>query len=214
MEFSKHGARKISYGVILDYILTYSLSYAHENLNSPYPRCGGSITGFVRDSSVNPVQEGDLVLINFANAGKWRLSWLHKITRSPDGFDVYRCESLIDGELCDWSNVSIAFFHRRTVNDYPQWKWSDAQHEFSNRWFEAARKQDEYMWRPCLPEFNEDGLVTIGVRMRHGMDDTPRPKITLTKWEAMTTRMLQNRYKALENAAESEWKARGKNPLP
>jgi hypothetical protein len=203
-QFSEFGARQRSYKLVLDYLLQFGMTKLVENEDSEYPRTTGGLVGFSLGSfSKSAVKPGDLVLLTSAHADKWRLSWL--VEMLPN--EIYRCESLIDGELADWSNVGISYFHRPTVEQHPNWKWTDAQHEFSDRWFEAARKCDEYMWRPCLPDFQEDGSVVVGVRMRHGMGDSPRPTITLHRWKALTERMLINRFRALEKTAEEQWKA-------
>lgn len=183
-----------AHAAILDYILQFCISSTYGDSDRSY----GGITAFVSRSlgEDSGARVGDLVLIKSANAGKWRLSWLRAIQPLGGGDTEWLCASLADGELCRWSNVDIAYFPRKKLEEHPEWKWSDDQHEFNEKWFKACRRQDPYMYRPCQPEFNEDGSATILTRSRFDFDGH-NARVRIEKWRKATLKALENHYLAM-----------------
>lgn len=92
----------------------------------------------------------------------------------------YLLESIEDGALCWWGNVSVNPYNQETVNKFPQWRWTDEQFAFSERWQRACKRRDAYMVLPMLPVFHDDGSVTLGCRLRYeglpGREWRPQPK--------------------------------------
>jgi hypothetical protein len=177
---------------ILDYILQFAISRINGDSTTEYPRTSGSSTGFVTTGYGGAAaQIGDLVLLTSANAGKWRLSWLDAVDSANE---VYTCRSIEDQELCDWSNVGLSYFHRKTLDQHQEWKWSDQQFEFNDKWRKACFKwNDAYRYLPCQPEFSPHGTVTIGVRQRHGIT-THVAKRDITNWQKVTLTFLSQQY--------------------
>lgn len=199
-----------AYSSMLDYILQFGLSYITQGEDTEFPRTRGSSVGFVNTGfSDNQPKVGDLIVLTSANALQWRLSWLDGITQAPSGDCIYLCRSIKDQSLCDWSNVGVSYLHRMTLNQHPEWKWSDDQWAFNDKWMRAANKEcDAYIWRPLWAQFWEDDSVTIGVRQRHGMENSPRPIVTIQSWKKITLKKLIEHYRALEKQAETQWKER------
>ena len=145
---------------ILSYITSFCLSRNYGT---------GANVGGLSENHFLPLEVpkvGDLVSLQSAPVSEWYLSWyLEEIPRN-DSFDtIHVLESVDTGELCNWSNVSFSVLNRSVVANHPEWRWSDKQYEFKDRWFNACyRKRNAYIDRPCKPEFREDGSVTLSTR--------------------------------------------------
>lgn len=178
---------------ILHYVLSFTTSriFGAADAQAEYPRTSGGLTGFVSAGRDTPVEIGDLVLLQSAPASKWRLGWLREM-RPLHSDTQYLIESLDDGELCWWRNVSIAFLQRRCVLD--RWQWTDRQFAFADRWNRVCYKErDAYIVRPVPPVFGEEFAVTLGTRTSHGFDDI-RPSRTFTDWRKVTKAMMAQCY--------------------
>lgn len=146
---------------------------------------------------------GDLVALQSAPPGKWYLGWLIE-TKRPEGYacDVHTIESIEDGAFCDWSNVGLLYYDRKMVKDHPEWRWTDAQHEFKDRWWRACYKtRDAYIHLPIHPAFDGDS-VELGVRVRFSFSSTVIRK-TFPNWRKTTIKMMLEFY----DAASAELKA-------
>ena len=138
------------------------------------------------------VKPGDLVAISGASPSKWYLSWVVEIDPN-DGWPNYLLESIEDGELGWWSNVSINYYDRSKVNDC--WRWTDRQFALQERWWRVAfKKNDAYIVLPVWPVFDENGGVTLDVRIRHGLSDFHNKK-TYPDWRKVTIAMMDAYYK-------------------
>jgi len=103
---------------------------------------------------------GDLVSLQSAPPSKWYVSWLIETRCVHDR--EYLLESIDDGSLCWWSNVSLNHYNRERVGNNPTWRWEDRQFDFWKRWRKAA-STDSWLLRPSLPEFS-GFKVTLSVR--------------------------------------------------
>lgn len=141
------------------------------------------------------MKPGDLVAMNAAPPSKWYLSWLHEVNPN-NGWPKYLLESIEDGELCWWENVGLSFYNRENIR--PSWKWTDAQFGLNDRWMRMCR---EFMVRPLPAVFNEDGSVTLNVRIRYSLDDYHNPT-TFPDWKKLTMKKMASYYKDSVNEYE------------
>lgn len=155
---------------------------------------GSSTTNFREGGQV-----GDLVAIQCASPSKWYLSWVYSIQR-PEGWgcDQYTLESIEDGELCNWTNIGLIHLNREEFLSHPEWKWSDEQHEFKDKWFKAAYKRcDAYLHLPLHPVFDGGSCsVDLGLRARFGLCD-PSRSIKVDNFKKATLKSLVAIYQAL-----------------
>lgn len=172
---------------ILYHISQFALACKHGD-----SQCGAS-SDWHFNYTTTPIP-GDLVALRSAALNKWHLSWLVERTW-PEGnsCETYLLESIEDGELCNWSNVSLLAFNRQTRMDHLEWRWTDEQYAFNDRWRRACyKKRDAYIYLPTQAEF--DGTsVTIGVRVRFGMTDA-RPIQTFPNWKRVTVKQMLEFY--------------------
>lgn len=152
-----------------------------------------SVNKWVSSYSDNDIRIGDLVAMNCVANTKYYLSWLREIDHN-DGWTKYLLESVEDGSMGWWSNVGISYYDRDIVANRPQWKWSDDQFIFSDRWNRVCRKNDAYIVLPRMAVFSEGGEVTLDVRIRFGLNDYHNP-VTFDNWKKVTMKMMDEYYK-------------------
>lgn len=146
---------------------------------------------WIADSSRKDALPGDLVSLVSAPPSKWYLSWLHKIEQN-EGWPRYLLESIDDESLCWWTNVGINIYNRERVQE--EWRWDDKQFAFADRWYRVARKNKEIMVIPMRPTFNEDGSVSLDVRIRWNFNGYHNPT-TFTNWKKTTMKQMDDYYK-------------------
>lgn len=172
---------------IMHYIFEFSL--AREFLGGQI-YAGSSDCRFAFADLCRP---GDLVALQSAPTSKWYLSWVHSLDVQQYG-NIYTLESVEDGELCNWSNVSVLVFNRTTTAAFPSWRWTNKQFEFRDRWRAVCFKdRDAYITLPTDPVFGDDYAVTLGTRTRHSFDDH-RPSKTFPDWRKVTKRTMGQFY--------------------
>lgn len=179
---------------VLHYVLSFCIAriYDAEEATKEYPRGRSATSGFVIESDETPAQIGDLILLSSAPMSKWTLSWFHQRREPSPGNWEYLLESIEDGDLCWWSNVSISFLHRRALA--PSWRWNDRQWSFRDRWEHVCyREKEAYIVRPVEPVFGEGFEVTLGTRTSHGFDDIT-PKRWFHDWRKVTKAMMAQCY--------------------
>lgn len=117
------------------------------------------LNGFVRkfNLSQDPIS-GDLIALTMCNSSEWYLSWYI----NNDG-DNHILKSIETGKIARWSNVGLQVFDRETLEKFPNWKWTDKQHEFNDKWFKAFKRSDKFDFKPMLAHF-EDKKVTLKIR--------------------------------------------------
>ena len=151
-------------------ILSHLAQFSLVRQTGGLPYCGLDDMRF-HSAERNPVI-GSLVVPQSAPASKWYLSWLVEY-KPGGGWPVYTLESIEDGELCDWGNIGLIAYDASQVAAHPEWRWTDEQYAFKDRWNRACyKKRDAYIYLPMFPRFDADGLgVTLGVRVRFGLDE-------------------------------------------
>lgn len=186
---------------ILGYLAQFSLQR----------RIGGQVYGGLKDCAFEGDTQdaipGDLVALQSAPFGKWYLGWL--ISKEwPEGWagEQYLIESIEDGELCNWSNVGLIHYNRETVRNHPEWRWTDAQFDFKERWWNVCYKdKDAYIYLPTMPVFDDKG-VELGVRVRFGISQTVIRE-HFPNWRKVTKKMMAEFYDTASAALQAEKKA-------
>ena len=184
--------------LILNHIAQFSLAR----------RYGDQVYGGLSDMAFHGdgvPSPGDLVSLSSAPPSKWYLSWLVS-KQWPEGHacEEYTLESIEDGELCNWSNVGLTHYNRSQVDQHPEWRWTDAQHEFNDRWRRSCFKdRDAYIYLPVQAEFDNDGSVTLTVRVRHGWSDA-RPARSFPNWKKVTKAAMLAFYDEAVKEAEAQ----------
>jgi hypothetical protein len=155
------------------------------------------------------VKVGDLVSINSCSATEWYVSWVReiKIYEKNYDFNEYLLESIENQKLCWWTNVGMNVFSREIVERNPHWKWDDKQFEFSGRWNKVFKRNDAFWVLPTLPEFNDQGSVTLNVRIRYGLECFENPK-TFPNWRKLTMREMGDYYRECVRKYEEATKAK------
>jgi len=149
------------------------------------------------------VKVGDLVSLNSAPPTKWYLSWVREINPN-DGWPKYLLESVEDNSFSWWENVGINIYSRERVSERPRWRWTDEQFEFYDLWKEVCYKDnDAYIVLPTLPDFKEDGSVSLGLRIRFGFNSFTKEQ-TFPKWGEVTKEDMDTFYKKGEKEYEEE----------
>lgn len=189
MAFEKSRARD----EILFYIFQFCLAHRYGD------KIVGHLHGF--NSTYGDEKEarpGDLILLTSIRHKRWSLAWLLEIDKRQYG-NRYLCESIETGELCWWENVGVEYLDRDVVESSENWKWTDRQFQFEDRWNRVCYKQhDAYITLPLPPRFGDGHQVTLGTRTRYGLDDK-RPEKTFDDWRKVTKKMMSEFY--LECAA-------------
>lgn len=175
---------------ILNHITQFCLSHKWDET-----RTSPGYHAFVSDISDKPAQVGDLVAIKSAPVSKFYLGWLEEMDPgTASAFPRYLLRSIEDGTLCWWSNVGIDYMDREVLADYPNWRWTDRQYAFKDRWWHVCyRERDAYITLPMFPEFGEGFSVTLGTRTRFGLD-SHRPTRTFDDWRKVTKAMMGQFY--------------------
>lgn len=148
-------------------------------------------------------QPGDLLLLSGTQKKGWSLCWLHRIaTNQPE--NRYLCESIETGEISWWSNVGIEYLDRNVVERHPQWKWTDKQFAFSDRWQAVCSEPaDWHGLKPLVPKFGSGHEVTLVMQSAEGWREerTVREfpdyrKVTKTEMRAFFMQCLSEAVKA------------------
>lgn len=140
---------------------------------------------------------GALVALQSAPFTKWYLSWVVDVkpVLNSEGKKVdteYHLESIEDGAICRWSNVSV--IEHTDWKEHPQWKWTDKQHAFNALWERACyKKRDAYIVLPTGPTFHDGTKVTVGVRIRFSFDPWTSSK-TFDDWRRVKQVQLLEFY--------------------
>jgi hypothetical protein len=163
---------------MLAYIGTFFLSRSYDGGKTTY----GGLREHYFEPNEHP-SEGDLVALSCAPMSKWYLSWYRGYKPMGNSFrDIHILESIEDGQLCNWTNVSLMTMNRTIVEGNPQWKWTDGQFVFRNKWHRACRG----LWDiPLRPKFKDDGSVILTIRKRHGKE---MKSISFSNWKKALSR--------------------------
>lgn len=190
--------------LILSHITQFSLATNY----------GGKVYGGLADMAFHngnrEVIPGDLVALKAAPSTKWYISWLVS-KQWPEGYacEQYTLESIEDGELCDWHYVELVYYNRTQVESHPEWRWTDEQHAFNDRWKKVCfNERDAYIYLPTQAVFDGDA-VTLGTRTRYSLDDFRATK-RFTQWRKITKKQMLEFYDAAVLEAKSNWYARNR----
>jgi hypothetical protein len=119
---------------------------------------------------------GSLVAMQAAPPSKWYLSWVVD-QKWPAGHTCpsYGLESIEDGEVCDWCNISFLIYDPGQVASHPEWRWTDEQHALNDHWFRLCRDHnDGYIYPPLYAEFSRDPdnfEARLGARVKWDIGD-------------------------------------------
>lgn len=200
----KEESYKLAYEEIIDYLIDSCTSNKFSESDKKYAGFGGSFINCSYRDDPKP-EKGDLIRLGSAFNKEFRLSWYlderrhyyedEDGTKSTTRYESeWLLKSIKTGNLCWWSNVSLSFFDREKLKEWPQWKWNDRQFEFKDKWWKVCYKEkDAYITLPLLPEFGEGHEVTLGTRTRFGMDDY-KPTKTFSDYRKLTKKILGEFY--------------------
>jgi hypothetical protein len=160
----------------------------------------GSSTAFNPSGyGLGGAQIGDLVVPTSTPISEWFLSWLVGVDETRG---IFVLESIETGKLCNWSNIGLDYLDRDEVKSHPEWRWSDKQFEFNDRWNRVCfKKHDAYITLPLEVSFGSDYSFALGTRTRFGFDDF-RPSETFPDWRKFTMKNMSDFY--LKCLAEHE----------
>ena len=184
---SEKDTRHRSYRAILWYVTQFCLAQRFGD------KLLGLTDGFTHAGEDAPAMVGDLVVPTSTPISEWNISWLNEITNHRYG-PTYLLESVETGKECNWSNIGIDFLDRDAVAKHPEWRWTDRQFRFNDRWKSVCFKDhDAYITLPLDASFGSGFEVTLGTRTRFGFDDY-RPSETFPDWRKVTKKMMSDLY--------------------
>ena len=194
-------------------ILSNIAQFSLQRYNGAHPYSGSRDMSFQGGHYFGEeCQVGDLVALQSAPTSKWYLSWLRKVTHYPGG-NEYLLESIEDGALCNWSNVSLIYLDRSWVANHPGWQWTDRQHQFNDRWLRVCHKErDAWMYLPTPARFDGDA-VELGVRVRYGLSDT-RINRRFDNWRKTTKKLMLAFYDEAAAELKAEKPKKSAAPAP
>lgn len=213
MSGDKQNSYTRAFRVIINYIISSATTNAFygddDGKAKKYP---GYVAfypdGYLEDSPDRRAKVGDLVRLgSVIRPNEWYLSWYMGETKhyykNEDGTiedenryeSTYLLKSIETGNLCNWSNVSLAYFDRKTLEDFPSWKWNDRQFEFNDKWMHICEvEKDAYLIRPLYAEFGEGYEVTLGTRQRWNHSNPYLPKKTFPDYRKVTKTIMADFY--------------------
>lgn len=185
-------------------ILSHLAQFSFQRYFKDQPCNGSRDMSFQTSGFGTSAEPGDLVTLQSAPFSKWYLSWFIQKHR-PEGYadDVYVLESIEDGELCNWTNVGMDYYDRGCVANHPEWRWTDRQFKFNDRWWKTANQTGEnYTYRPLDVTFIED-RVSFRIRTKWNFNERPEPPpVVLPNWKKTTIAEMQKVYLGLVAAAK------------
>lgn len=153
---------------------------------------------------------GSLVAIWLAPmATEWALSWVLDRREGQHGGPQWLLESVETGRQAWWGNVA---FNRFAGPVPPQWRWTDAQHRFDDRWRRLANTVDGYVFRPMPVVFGDGRSATLRARRIFEEAQAGNPSIAVDDWRKVTVRQLAAHHAALVRAHKKLNRARAASP--
>lgn len=157
------------------------------------PDCSEDKYGFMGSylgGEENEPPIGALCRLIAAPSTKYYLSWY---LGKKDG--EFYMQSIEDHTVCRWSNVGVQYIPLKLTEGCPQFKYSDKQFKFHDRWEKIVREQNYWMV-PMWSEFNDEtGEVTITIRWK--FKDT-RIGRKFPSWETLTDEEMKVFTKEVE----------------
>lgn len=214
---------KRAYRSIINHVVSYTTTRSYFEPDGVTIKRFPATSGFFIDESYSRGEnfgpkKGDLVLLGSAPDSEWYLSWYEeKVHHYYDDYDElkepsrYEVEHLLRSvetqKLCNWSNVSIYFLDRKELENYPSWKWNDAQFKFKDLWWDICYKDmDAYILIPVYPEFGEGHEVTLRLRVRFSDFGEAgfAPEITFPDYREVTKKQIIAFYKDAQKSREKK----------
>jgi len=170
---------------ILNYVVAFCTTTIYDGKNFPsFNEGNGFASCGIRETP--PI--GSLVRMMAAPFTKWYLSWVMEVKKEESGYHKYLLRSIDDGCLSWWENIGLFYMPLEHSDKFPQWKYSDKQYEFWDRWKEASKQEDVYILAALRPTFNESS-VTLELRKKHS-DDIVGSK-TFPDWKKLTIKEMR-----------------------
>ena len=191
----------ISHQKITDYLLQFCVSRIHgmHNAASEHPRTFGTHTGFVSielAGECDVLHKGDLLLISGYRNPKFRMAWLKDIRVTCRGTEYLVQSTCGEGEVAWLHNVTVSFFHRPTLEQHPEWRWTNEQHWIADQWMEAVTQhRDTRLIAPAIPVFLGDS-VRLKARGRFGISDF-QPEKTIEDFRELTQQTMLSTFDEL-----------------
>lgn len=182
--------------LILSYICQFSLSRTFGD-GKTY---GGLLNSAFQEDRNPPV--GSLVALTSAPASKWYISWVVDRERYSGGDYEYLLESIEDGSLCRWSNVSLWRMNQETVDLNDWWRWTDQQHRFNDMWMRCYRKLNEYILRPNRVMFGMNNTVKLSIRTAFNLG--PSYWKDFDNWKKVRQRDMVDFYKSCQKLHQND----------
>lgn len=178
---------------MLWYITQFCLSMKYDSLSRAEP----GLHWFQSDLDHTRVQVGDLIVMTATPINKWYLSWVIEIEKGSNQYqNNYLCQSIETGKLIWWRNVGMQFMDREVVKENPQWRWTDRQFAFNDRWNKVAKKEyfhgGTFSIMATRPKFGDGFEVTMAVHQYYGGDF--KPSKTFPDWRKFTKAMMSEFY--------------------
>jgi hypothetical protein len=153
----KEKPKTISRINILNYITMFSLG---RDLGTLEGYAGLKESRFKRIEQI-PTKLNCLVALTSAPISKWYLSWLIDY-KQRKGYIQYLLESVEDGDLCWWGNVSL--WEYPPAEKHPEWQWTDEQHKFNKKWLSVKKKEKKYTLKVPMQAIFDENDVILSVR--------------------------------------------------
>jgi hypothetical protein len=180
---------------ILNYVLQFSTKHYSGDKKEGCDHIWTNITNAFTDGRFSDFKPaiGTLVIPTFCSFTKWYLSWVVDYKNEGHG-DNWLLESIEDSSLCWWSNIQLYSFPKEKSDEQPQWRWSDDQWAFWDKWVKACKKRNTYITLPMRPIFtDDDGGVILKTRTRFAINDN-NPEIKFNNWRKVTQKQMLEFY--------------------
>lgn len=184
----------IAHEKLTDYLLHFCVSRIHgiHNAASEHPRTFGAHTGFV---SVNlagdqkVLRAGDLLLLSGHRLPGWRMAWLKQVRTTCRGPEYLVQSTRGEGEVICMDNIEVSYFHRPTLEQHPEWRWTNEQHQCADHWMDSVtQNRDTRLVAPMMPVFFGDS-VQLKARGRFGITDF-KPTMTIEDFRQLTSEKM------------------------
>lgn len=155
------------------------------------PECGkqrGVTCNYLHNVEI-PI--GSLCLLDCAPFSKFYLSWY---LGEKDG--EYYLQSIEDHSVARWVNAVIHPFPLEMTEGCPQFRYSDRQFSFQDRW-ENAVKKNNYWLVPLYSIFNEEN-EEVTLRLRRKFEDEVF-ECTLPSWRKASNNDLKEAVEKIVN---------------
>lgn len=140
---------------------------------------------------------GDLVMMTAAPMSEWHLSIFRERGEGNEFTRENILESLKTGRLGRWHNVGFHVMNMEKLGLGDQWKWTDEQFDFQDKFRKVCKRGDYHMALPFIDEF-VGNMVYIKFRTRFSFNDkiTSVPAFDYTKITQKSLLAMLDKYEA------------------